>query len=103
MTLDELEDSLALQLVEADQWYNGVQSDEITWIAAGRNADEEFSRKYYTDPEVVSESSGSLMKSRWWTWTAATIGAVVVLTVVTWLLRRTLRQRTVTGAQDTRQ
>ena len=61
LSLDELEGDFQKELAEARRWNEGVRSDELTWIEQGRDADAEFTRKYYDLPEVAASPGVS-----WW-------------------------------------
>ncbi|MGL6075902.1 MAG: tetratricopeptide repeat protein [Fimbriiglobus sp.] len=51
--LKDVEEEFQKELRDADQWYEEVRADEIRWIAEGKNPEEEFDRKYYTEPEAA--------------------------------------------------
>ena len=53
LTLNELEPEFAAELKEAESWYANVRSDEIQWINAGLNPEEQFTAKYYTEPRTT--------------------------------------------------
>jgi tetratricopeptide (TPR) repeat protein len=50
LKLDEYEKQFKEELAEADAWFDRVCEDEARWIAAGKNVDEEFRKKYYESP-----------------------------------------------------
>jgi hypothetical protein len=54
LTLDQLEQTFAKELEEAELWFEAVEADEYSWIASGVNPEEAFANKYYAEPEVTS-------------------------------------------------
>jgi tetratricopeptide (TPR) repeat protein len=52
LSLDELEAEFTKKLKDADAWYQKVRAAEIRWIAAGKDADAEFTKVYYQQPKV---------------------------------------------------
>lgn len=52
LRLQELEATFRKELAEAENWYGNIRNDELAWIEAGVNEDEEFTMKYYLESEV---------------------------------------------------
>ena len=52
LPLDTLEKRFRQELQEASRWHAAVVADEERWIAAGLDVDQEFTNKYYQDPEI---------------------------------------------------
>jgi tetratricopeptide (TPR) repeat protein len=50
--LEELEQAFRRDLAEAEAWYAEVRKNELTWIREGKDADREFSRRYYARPSA---------------------------------------------------
>lgn len=55
--LDDISSSLDKEVADADAWFAELSANEAKWIAAGLNADEEFSAMYYQDPISISGES----------------------------------------------
>jgi hypothetical protein len=60
LTLEELEADLQQEIAQADAWFAGVRNDELEWIREGKDADQEFTRKYIDEPEVDADPSEQL-------------------------------------------
>ena len=54
LPLSELEKTFESELDDAEKWFQKVEADELEWIKAGKNVDQEFSKKYYKDPVIKS-------------------------------------------------
>ncbi len=57
MSLEDLEEWFDEQLTAAKGWYGEVRQNELAWISAGLNPEEEFEKKYYDEPvaqEVIT-------------------------------------------------
>ena len=65
ISLQELETRFRKERAEADVWYNQVRQDELDWIAAGKDVDAEFDRKYYSEPKLAEARSAAPPTSRW--------------------------------------
>jgi tetratricopeptide (TPR) repeat protein len=57
LPLEELEQSFQKELADADEWFAGVCNDEVTWIREGKDPEQEFTRKYYDEPQVAADTS----------------------------------------------
>jgi len=89
LSLAALEKEFLGELAEAQTWYQAVEADERAWISSGKNPDEEFTRKYYSEPAVSDASAepvSSLPRKLWpWPWLII-VPAFVALVV--WIRRR---------------
>jgi tetratricopeptide (TPR) repeat protein len=52
--LAKLEKSFRQELTDARQWFGEVRRKELEWIRQGKDADKEYARLYYEEPEVES-------------------------------------------------
>ncbi len=58
LSLEELEEVFKQQLAEAQAWSAELKADELAWIKAGKNPDEEFARKYDKKPALSTTFDG---------------------------------------------
>jgi tetratricopeptide (TPR) repeat protein len=58
MSLQELEQTFQKELAEAEQWYDELRQNELSWIEQGKDADLEFTKMYYDEPQVSSSERG---------------------------------------------
>ena len=91
LDLNTLEQRLAAELQEADQWYAQVRADELKWIADGADVDQEFGRKYYRQP-VVGSNAQALMDLAAKVLVAAAVLSVSLIVLGFWLRRRQRRK-----------
>lgn len=82
-TLEGVERDLKKELADADLWYQAVRADELAWIAAGANPEEEFERKYSQDPSVASP-----FRWKWNNWYLFPLGVIFVILLYLIQLRR---------------
>jgi tetratricopeptide (TPR) repeat protein len=90
---EDLTAELENELAEGDQFYSKIREDEMRWIAEGKNADEEFSRKYYREPKTSFS-----WKQRWnWPPSSGELLAYVLYALIGVLIfdlaRRIIRRR----------
>jgi hypothetical protein len=52
LPLEELEAQFQTELAEARKWFEGLRQNESTWIREGKDADIEFTRLYYAEPQI---------------------------------------------------
>lgn len=79
LSLEALEAEFAVELTQANRWFDTVAKDERQWSDAGLDIDAAFAQKYYEEPELNSSTSTLA-------WVIA-IGALIGLGSM-WLLRR---------------
>ncbi|MDY8135100.1 hypothetical protein [Aquimarina sp. 2201CG5-10] len=51
-TITELENLLKEEIAEGVNFYNTIRRDEMNWIQLGKNPEQEFSKKYYSQPSI---------------------------------------------------
>lgn len=51
ITMKKLEQTLKLEILTADQWFETVENNEQAWIDSNMNADSMFAVTYYEEPE----------------------------------------------------
>ncbi len=82
LSVAEVEHELYLEVNQANQWFAGVQQDELGWIAAGENPEDNFAEKYYADPEVDAavfavgdrvQLSSTFVRAAFWTLLAVAV------------------------------
>jgi tetratricopeptide (TPR) repeat protein len=94
LSLDELEASFMQEVAQADEWFAGVRKNEIQWIQEGKDADQEFTRYYLTEPVVDADPSeklpaGPFFERR----TVRIIGALCIVAILLGALLRLLLRR----------
>ena len=81
--LSTIEREFKQELEEAETWHQSVANDESRWIEEGKNADEEFSKKYYKEPSISQPNQSRFMQQ-----TAILLGLIAVAVSVYVLRRR---------------
>jgi tetratricopeptide (TPR) repeat protein len=60
MSLEELEQSFARELKQAEDWFAEVRNNELKWIREGMDPELEFTNHYYEEPQVAADASEQL-------------------------------------------
>ena len=87
MKIGALDAELTRDLAEADAWFQTVRADELMWIKANKDVDQEFSRKYYQDPQMSSSVSPWPNILIWAAFGGPALGVSLVLLVL-WARRK---------------
>jgi len=56
VSLAEIEADLKQEIPEGDAYFAPIIADEKAWVAAGKDVDVEFKKKYYDDPPEINQS-----------------------------------------------
>jgi hypothetical protein len=87
VTLKATEHALKADILDAQQWYEQVKENELKWIAAGKNVDDEFTRMYYSEP-VSIDTQGQYWKLIPWLLGLGCIFIPLCISLpVIWLIR----------------
>jgi tetratricopeptide (TPR) repeat protein len=63
MSLEDVESTFKKELSQADEWFASVRENELSWIQANKNLDEEFTKLYYEEPRVASDTTEEFPES----------------------------------------
>ena len=98
--LDEYEKRFKAEVAAADAWFDGIRENESRWIAAGKDADEEFRKTYYETPAAQNDDRSEQSTLRW----VVTVGRfelpIVLIAVILIVWLRNARTRKSTGGES---
>lgn len=64
ITLGQVEEIFQAELAEGKKWYAQIRNDEMSWIADGKNPEEQYAAKYYEEPAFPKKSASVFVFSR---------------------------------------
>lgn len=102
--LDDIESDLKDETEQAAEFFAAISRDEEAWIAAGKDVDREFTKKYYQDPKVAvgSGPTRGSMTAQMGFWLVGGIAALFVVCLLV-AFRRARRGRLVAADSESDQ